>query len=77
MRHLEIFVCEAEKQATINAVVHKLLSVLTQANVLRPIAHLCNCPVMDIMLHGLLHGCGQPSPACLQTLHQVSNLQEI
>ena len=66
MAHLEVSVCEAEQQAAVNAVVHKLLAVLTQANVVGPVADLRHCPVMDVVLHGLLHSCRQPRPACLQ-----------
>ena len=70
--HLEVFVCEAEQQAAVDAVVHKPLPILTQANVVCPVAHLCHCPVMHIVLHGLLHSCCQPVPACLPAV--VTNI---
>jgi hypothetical protein len=64
---LEVSVAEPEQQPAIDAVVHKLLAVLAQAYVVRPVAHLSHSPLVHIVLHGLLHCCLQPGSASLQS----------
>lgn len=74
--NLEVLLCEAEQQSAINAVVHKLLAVLAQPNVVHPVAHLRHCPVVDVVLHGLLHSCCQSGPAGLQTTSHVITIPQ-
>lgn len=57
---LQVSIAEPEQQPAIDAVVHKLLAILAQAYVVRPVAHLSHSPLVHIVLHGLLHCCLQP-----------------